>query len=44
MVIEDMKMEYLIRAPYNGRVKNINFKEKDQVEIGQSTIELDEEV
>jgi len=44
MVIEAMKMEYLIRAPYNGKIKNINFKEKDQVEIGQSTIELDEEV
>ena len=44
MVIEAMKMEYLIRAPYSGKVKNINFKEKDQVEIGQSTIELDEEV
>ena len=44
MVIEAMKMEYLIRAPYNGKVKNINFKVNDQVEIGQSTIELDKEV
>ena len=44
MVIEAMKMEYLIRAPFNGIVKNVNFKEKDQVEIGQSTVEIDEEV
>jgi len=40
MVIEAMKMEYLIRAPYNGKIKKINFKEKDQIEIGQNTIEL----
>jgi biotin carboxyl carrier protein len=40
MVIEAMKMEYLIRAPYDGKVKKINFKEKDQIEIGQNTVEL----
>ena len=40
MVIEAMKMEYLIRAPYDGKVKNINFKEKDQIEIGQNTVDL----
>jgi 3-methylcrotonyl-CoA carboxylase alpha subunit len=40
MVIEAMKMEYLIRAPYIGIVKKINFKENDQVEIGQETFEL----
>lgn len=40
MVIEAMKMEYLIRAPYNGKVKKINFKEKDQIEIGQNTVNL----
>lgn len=40
MVIEAMKMEYLIRAPYDGRVKKINFNEKDQIEIGQNTVEL----
>ena len=40
MVIEAMKMEYLIRAPYNGKVKNVNLKEKDQIEIGQDTVEL----
>lgn len=40
MVIEAMKMEYLIRAPFDGKVKNVNFKEKDQIEIGQNTVEL----
>ncbi len=40
MVIEAMKMEYLIRAPFDGKVKKVNFKEKDQIEIGQSTVEL----
>ena len=40
MVIEAMKMEYLIRAPFYGKVKKVNFKEKDQIEIGQSTVEL----
>jgi biotin carboxyl carrier protein len=40
MVIEAMKMEYLIRAPFDGKVKKINFKEKDQIEIGQNTVEL----
>jgi 3-methylcrotonyl-CoA carboxylase alpha subunit len=40
MVIEAMKMEYLIRAPYNGKVKKVNFKENDQIEIGQMTVEL----
>jgi len=40
IVIEAMKMEYLIRAPYDGKVKKINFKENDQIEIGQNTVEL----
>lgn len=40
MVIEAMKMEYLIRAPYDGKIKKIYFKEKDLIEIGQQTIEL----
>ena len=40
MVIEAMKMEYIIRAPYKGKVKKVNFKEKDQIEIGQTTVEL----
>lgn len=40
IVIEAMKMEYLIRAPYKGTVKKIHFKENNQVEIGQTTIEI----
>lgn len=41
MVIEAMKMEYLIRAPFNGKIKKVNFKEKDQIEIGQNTVEIE---
>jgi len=41
MVIEAMKMEYLIRAPFAGKIKKVNFKEKDQIEIGQETVELE---
>jgi biotin carboxyl carrier protein len=40
IVVEAMKMEYLIRAPFEGRVKKVNFKEKDQIEIGQNTVDL----
>jgi 3-methylcrotonyl-CoA carboxylase alpha subunit len=43
LVIEAMKMEYLIRAPYDGKVKKIHFKEKDQIEIGQLTAEIQKE-
>ena len=41
MVIEAMKMEYLIRAPYNGIIKKVNFNENDQIEIGEYTVELE---
>jgi len=40
LIIEAMKMEYLIRAPYDGVVKKTYFKEKDQIEIGQLTAEI----
>jgi 3-methylcrotonyl-CoA carboxylase alpha subunit len=40
LIIEAMKMEYLIRAPYDGIVKKTYFKEKDQIEIGQLTAEI----
>jgi 3-methylcrotonyl-CoA carboxylase alpha subunit len=43
MIIEAMKMEYLIRAPYDGIVKDVYFKQNDQVEIGQNTVEVDKE-
>jgi len=41
MIIEAMKMEYLIRTPYNGKIKKVNFKEKDQIEIGQNTVDIE---
>jgi 3-methylcrotonyl-CoA carboxylase alpha subunit len=41
MVIEAMKMEYLICAPYNGLIKKVNFKENDQIEIGKNAVELE---
>jgi 3-methylcrotonyl-CoA carboxylase alpha subunit len=40
IVIEAMKMEYLIRAPYSGKIAKMFFKENDQIEIGQKTVEL----
>jgi len=40
LIIEAMKMEYLIRAPYSGVVMKVHFKEKDQIEIGQLTAEI----
>ena len=43
LIIEAMKMEYLIRAPYTGVVKKTYFKEKDQIEIGQLTAEIEKE-
>ncbi len=43
MIIEAMKMEYLIRAPYNGTIKKVLFKSKDQIEIGQLTAEIERE-
>jgi len=41
LVIEAMKIEYLIRAPFDGKVKKVNFKEKDQIEIGQNTVDFE---
>ena len=43
MVIEAMKMEYLIRAPYDGIIKKIHFKEKEQIEIGKLTAEIEKQ-
>jgi biotin carboxyl carrier protein len=40
IVIEAMKMEYLIRSPFNGNVAKIHFKENDQIEIGQKTVDI----
>lgn len=41
MIIEAMKMEYIIRAPFKAKIKKVNFKEKDQIEIGQKTVDLE---
>lgn len=41
VIIEAMKMEYLIRAPFKGVVKKVNFNENDQIEIGQTTVDLE---
>ena len=43
LIIEAMKMEYLIRAPYDGIAKKIHFKVKDQIEIGELTAEIEKE-
>ena len=40
MIVEAMKMEYLIRSPFDGKISKVNFKEKDQIEIGQNTVEV----
>jgi pyruvate carboxylase subunit B len=40
MIIEAMKMEYLIRSPFDGKISKVNFKENDQIEIGQNTVEV----
>jgi biotin carboxyl carrier protein len=41
MIIEAMKMEHKIKAPYAGTVKAINFKVDDRVDIGQLLIDLE---
>ncbi len=43
MVIEAMKMEYLIKAPRGGVVEKVNFSPGDQIEIGEETLVMSEE-
>ena len=43
MTIEAMKMEYQIKAPYDGKVEKINFKEGDQVDIGAVLIVMEKQ-
>lgn len=43
MVIEAMKMEYLIKAPYDGVIKKIYFKENDQIDMGVKPVEIEKE-
>ncbi|WP_064608830.1 acetyl-CoA carboxylase biotin carboxylase subunit [Photobacterium sp. J15] len=38
LVIEAMKMEYTVRAPYAGTVTNIHFQPGDQVEHGEQLV------
>lgn len=43
MVIEAMKMEYPIKAPHDGKVKKINFKINDQIEMGATPLYIEKE-
>jgi len=42
VIVEAMKMENEIRAPFNAKVKKINFQPGDAVDVGQSIIDLEE--
>lgn len=41
IIVEAMKMEHSVRAPRNGIVKKLNFKEGDLVDTGQEILELE---
>lgn len=43
MVIEAMKMEYIIRAPWAGTVEKVNFTEGQQIDIGRETMAVSKE-
>jgi len=43
MVIEAMKMEYLIKAPYNGIIKKIYFNVDEQIDMGVKPVEIEKE-
>jgi len=40
-IIEAMKMEHSIVAPFDGKIVNINVKESQQVEEGFVLVEMD---
>lgn len=42
IVMEAMKMEYTLKAPRAGKVKNIGCAVGDQVTLGQSLVQLDD--
>jgi biotin carboxyl carrier protein len=44
VIVEAMKMEHNIRAPRNGTVKKINFKEGDLVDTGQEILEIEYQI
>ena len=41
LIIEAMKMEHKVKAPYAGKVKAVNFKVDDQVDIGQLLVDVE---
>ena len=41
MVIEAMKMEYLIKAPYDGVIKKIYLDVDEQIDMGMMPIEIE---
>jgi len=41
VIVEAMKMEHNIRAPRNGIVTKINFKEGDLVDVGKEILEIE---
>ena len=41
VIIEAMKMEFTVRAPHDGRVAQVRYKEGAQVAVGDVLIELD---
>jgi 3-methylcrotonyl-CoA carboxylase alpha subunit len=43
ITIEAMKMEYQIKAPYDGKVEKGNFKVGDQVDIGELLVQMEKE-
>jgi 3-methylcrotonyl-CoA carboxylase alpha subunit len=43
LVIEAMKMEYLIKAPHDGRVTKIYFKPGDQIDMGAKPLDINKE-
>ena len=41
VIIEAMKMEFTVRAPHDGSVVGVKYKEGDQVAVGDILVELD---
>ncbi|MEO8284901.1 MAG: biotin carboxylase N-terminal domain-containing protein [Chloroflexota bacterium] len=43
VIIEAMKMEFTVRAPHDGRVASVKYREGDQVAVGDVLVELEKE-
>jgi len=41
LIIEAMKMEHKVKAPYAGKIKAVNFKVDDKVDIGQLLVDVE---